>query len=118
MHGSWFLEQLHNEIDFAYEVEEVKKDDDFLGTATFCSSGAKKVEKDYSYESIKNFIIEYLKKENKSIFVSQIKDVILKSYPKFNEKDYHCNGFSGFIKSLVPEVKTKSEGVGILHAYV
>jgi hypothetical protein len=112
------IDEILNEIDFAYEVEEVKKDDDFLGTATFCSSGAKKVEKDYSYESIKNFIIEYLKKENKSIFVSQIKDVILKSYPKFNEKNYHCTGFSGFIKSLVPEVKTKSEGVGILHAYL
>ncbi len=94
------IDEILNEIDFAYEVEEVKK------------------EEDYSYESIKNFIIAYLKKENKSIFVSQIKDIILKSYPKFNEKDYHCNGFSTFIKSLLPEVKTKSEGVGILHAYL
>ncbi len=91
--------------------------DDLLNVIDFEEVSFKE-EKDYSIESIKKCIIDFLKKENKSIFVSQIKDVILKSYPKFSEKDYHFNGFTSFIKSFTPEIKTESKGVGMLYAYV
>ncbi len=98
------IDEILNDIGFAYEIEDKEDKEDKT--------------KDYSMESIKKFIIDFLRKENKSVFVSQIKDVILKSYPKFTEKDYHFNGFTSFIKSLTPEIKTESKGVGLLYAYL
>lgn len=108
-----------NEYNKNSQLFESETIDDLLNNINFEEVTFKEDEKkDYSMEAIKNYIVLFLKKENKSIFVSQIKDEVLKSYPKFIEKDYNFSGFPSYIKTLLPEVKTESKGVGMLYAYV
>ncbi len=71
-------------------------------------------------EEIKGFVVDLLKKVgSRGVFISQVKDEILRVYPNFHEKDYpNTNTFSKFMRSLEPEVKTRFDKVGVLHAYV